>query len=135
MAHYAFLDNNNVVVEVITGVDECPEHDWEQIYGEMRGLRCKRTSYNTIGNQHLNGGIPFRGNFAGIGYVYIDEIDMFIPQSPFPSWLIDLDNKSWKPPINYPDDGKYYTWDESTISWVEDPNAILISDISNEIYE
>lgn len=80
MAHYAFIDSNNIVVEVIVGRDEDEMGiDWEQYYGEIRGLRCLRTSYNTINDQHLNGGIPFRGNYAGIGFYYDSELDKFIP--------------------------------------------------------
>jgi hypothetical protein len=119
MAHYAFLDENNVVVEVIVGKDECEEHDWEQLYSQARGLRCKRTSYNTVAGVHLAGGTPFRHNYAGIGYVYVDEIDCFISSPPFPSWIKDLENKSWKPPIPEPNDGKIYEWDEANIRWVE----------------
>ena len=72
MAHYAFLDENNVVVQVIVGRDEDDLVEgvasWEDYYGERHGQTCKRTSYNTAGNQHLLGGVPFRGNYAGIGY-------------------------------------------------------------------
>jgi hypothetical protein len=119
MAHYAFLNENNIVVEVIVGNDESEEHDWEQIYGQLKGLRCKRTSYNTICGTHVTGGTPFRFTYAGIGYVYVDEIDAFIAPQPYPSWLMDLENKSWKPPIPEPTDGKAYDWNESTLSWVE----------------
>lgn len=69
MAHYAFLNEDNVVVEVVVGRDEGELGiDWEQYYGERRGLVCKRTSYNTIGGIHVKGGTPFRGTYAGIGF-------------------------------------------------------------------
>ena len=83
MAHYAFLDQNNIVVEVIVGKDEGELGiDWEQHYGEFRGLTCKRTSYNTFGNVHTNGGVPYRKNYAGIGYTYDEQEDEFIPPQP-----------------------------------------------------
>ena len=100
MAHYAFLDENNVVVEVIYGRDETETIDgvgWELYYGNVRGLRCKRTSYNTyyagetiynaegeaIGvtqtnSQHTGNGTPFRGQFASVGDIYLQEEDRFI---------------------------------------------------------
>ena len=71
MGHYAFLDENNIVTEVITGKDENEVvegiSDWETYYGEFRGQVCKRTSYNTYHNEHKLGGTPFRKNYAGIG--------------------------------------------------------------------
>lgn len=71
MAHYGFLDKDNVVVEVIVGRDEGEMGiDWESYYGERRGLVCKRTSYNTLNGVHLKGGTPFRGTYAGIGFTF-----------------------------------------------------------------
>ena len=73
MAHYAFLDEQNVVVEVIVGKDEGDGVDWEQHYASVRGLpvhRCRRTSYNTLNGEHVLGGTPFRHNYAGIGYTF-----------------------------------------------------------------
>ena len=82
MAHYAFLDDNNIVTEVIVGKDETDtSHDWEQYYGAVRGQVCKRTSYNTIGGQHPDGN-PFRKNYAGVGFVYDPVRDAFIPPKP-----------------------------------------------------
>lgn len=110
MAHYAFLDQNNIVTEVITGKDETDTtHDWEQFYGEFRGQVCKRTSYN--GN--------IRKNYAGIGYSYDSERDAFIPPKPFPSWVLVEETCRWAPPITCPTDGKYYEWNEAAQNWVE----------------
>lgn len=81
MAYYAFLDDNNVVTEVITGIDETELIEGilpETWYGNFRGQECKRTSYNTHGNQHSNGGTPFRKNYAGIGMSYDSVRDAFI---------------------------------------------------------
>ena len=119
MAHYAFLDENNIVTEVIVGVDE-GDIDYEQLYGDFRGQACKRTSYNTVGNVHRNGGTPYRGNYAGIGYTYRSDIDAFVPPQPFPSWTLDA-NVQWQPLVAKPTDGTMespYTWDEATTSWV-----------------
>lgn len=122
MAHYAFLDQNNLVTEVIVGKDEGENGiDWEQHYGEFRGQTCKRTSYNTQANTHLNGGTPYRKNYANIGYTYDATRDAFIPPQPYASWVLNESTCLWDAPSPKPNDGKQYTWDESTISWVEVP--------------
>jgi hypothetical protein len=124
MAHYAFLDENNTVTEVIVGKDEGEESvDWEVHYNNFRGQTCKRTSYNTYGGVHSNGGTPFRKNYAGIGHTYDAERDAFIPPKPFPSWTLNEDTCRWDAPVPYPDDNVVYVWDESTISWV--PNGSI----------
>jgi hypothetical protein len=123
MAHYAFLDENNIVTEVIVGKDEDDGGiDWEQFYGEIRSQVCKRTSYNTHGGVHSGGGTPFRKNYAGIGYSYDPGRDAFIPPQPFPSWTMDEDTCLWSAPTPYPDDGGQYIWDENTLSWISNDN-------------
>lgn len=117
MAHYAFLDENNVVVEVITGNDE-GSTDWEQHYGNFRGLVCKRTSYNTMGGVHAKGGVAFRKNYAGIGHTFDASLDAFIPPKPFNSWVFNKTSCDWDPPVSYPEDGKAYRWDETSTEWV-----------------
>jgi hypothetical protein len=118
MAHYAFLDNSNIVTEVIVGKDEGEENtDWEVHYGNFRNQVCKRTSYNTSGGQHNNGGIPYRKNYAGIGYTYDKDRDAFIPPSPFPSFLLNEETCLWEPPVPYPTDGESYTWNEEEGEW------------------
>lgn len=128
MAHYAFLDENNIVVEVIVGKDESQEVDLEQVYGNIKNLRCKRTSYNTRDGVHILGGIPFRHNYAGIGYIYIDELDIFLAQKPYPSWILNTELKCWEPPVPIPSDSKEYYWNEETLEWTltvpETPQAI-----------
>lgn len=122
MAHYAFLDSNNVVTEVIPGKDEMEDGvNWEQWYGDFRGQVCKRTSYNTDGNVHKNGGIPFRGNYAGIGYIYREDLDAFIAPQPYSSWILDS-NFVWQAPVAMPTDGQMYLWDEATTSWILSPS-------------
>jgi hypothetical protein len=120
MAHYAFLDSNNVVNEVIVGKDESDTtHDWEKWYGEFRGQVCKRTSYNTLGDVHIGGGVPFRKNYAGIGFTYDEQRDAFIPPKPYPSWVLDEAKCQWEAPIFMPNDDKPYVWDEASTSWQE----------------
>ena len=111
MAHYAFLDENNIVTEVITGRDENEVvdgiTDWEQAYGEIRGQVCKRTSYS--------GSIRF--NYAGIGYSYDADRDAFIPPKPFASWLLNEESCLWEAPVAHPGDGGMYSWNEETQEW------------------
>jgi hypothetical protein len=96
MAHYAFLNNQNIVTEVIVGKDENEGGiDWEVYYGELRGQVCKRTSYNTHNGVHLFGGTPYRKNYAGIGYTYVADLDAFISPYPGDGWTLDEHTGSW----------------------------------------
>jgi len=120
MAHYALLDNNNIVTQVIVGIDENADgsDDWEHSYEQLYGQTCKRTSYNTRGGVHVNGGTPFRGNYAGVGYEYREDLDAFIPPQPFASWELNETTFLWEAPVEMPEDGEMYTWDEETTNWV-----------------
>tara|TARA_R110000822_G_scaffold86391_3_gene201422 strand:- start:99 stop:440 length:342 start_codon:yes stop_codon:yes gene_type:complete len=112
MAHYAFLDDSNLVVEVIVGIDETETIEGktpEIWYSNFRGQTCKRTSYN--GN--------IRKNFAGIGFTYDNERDAFIAPKPYESWVLDEAICVWEAPTPYPDDGKTYQWNEASQSWTE----------------
>ena len=103
MAHYAFLNTNNIVTEVIVGKDETDTtHNWEEFYGEIRNQTCKRTSYNN----------NIRANYAGIGYTYDSTNDVFYAPQPYASWTLDTDTWQWVCPLTYPDDDKMYHWDE-----------------------
>lgn len=124
MAHYALINEDNIVVKVITGVDETNTDDlpegfssWEDFYSDLKGLTCKRTSYNTNKNTHNLGGTPYRGNYAWTNYEYNEEHDIFIPPKQYPSWVLDLDTASYVAPTDYPDDGNHYNWNEETLSW------------------
>jgi len=124
MAHYALLDNNNKVVQVITGIDETELIEGktpEQWYGEFHNMKCLRTSYNTLANQHNNNGVPFRGNYAGIGYVYDEELDVFIPPKPFASWKLNYTTLTWEPPTQRPanEKGFVWKWGEANQEWVK----------------
>lgn len=112
MAHYAFLDENNVVVEVIVGKDETELLDGlepEAWYENFRGLTCKRTSYN--GN--------IRKHYAGVGYIYDAASDAFYAPQPYPSWKLDRRSFTWKAPVAMPTDGKLYEWNETGQAWNE----------------
>ena len=118
MAHYAFLNMQNIVTEVIVGKDETDgSTNWEIHYGNIREQVCKRTSYNTRGGAHINDGTPFRKNYAGIGFTYDYARDAFIPPQPFNSWTLNSDTCLWDPPVAYPEDGNRYTWDEENQEW------------------
>jgi hypothetical protein len=110
MAHYAFLDENNIVTEVIVGVHETElleGLDTETWYGNFRGQTCKRTSYN--GN--------IRKNYAGIGYTYDEARDAFIAPKPFESWLLNEETCQWQAPTPMPTDGLIYQWVEDDLNW------------------
>lgn len=110
MAHYAFLDQNNIVTEVIVGKDETELIEGlepEIWYGNFRGQVCKRTSYNN----------NIRGAYAGIGYSYSAEEDIFIAPQPYPSWT--RNGSFWQAPISMPLDDKIYIWNEEQLTWDE----------------
>lgn len=120
MAHFAEVDENNIVVRVLV-VDDMHEENGAEYLSNVCGLggRWIKTSYNTIKGEHKLGGTPLRKNFAGIGYVYNEELDAFIPPRVFPSYLFDEETCNWVPPIPLPNDGKVYAWNETTLSWDE----------------
>ena len=110
MAHYAFLDENNVVTEVIVGIDETElieGLDPETWYSNFRNQTCKRTSYNN----------NIRKQYAGIGYTYDADNDVFIAPQPFASWSLD-ENFDWQPPTPRPTEGRWY-WNEAEQVWVD----------------
>ena len=109
MAHYAFLNSNNVVTEVITGIDETElieGFDPEIWYGNFRKQVCKRTSYNN----------NIRKQYAGIGYTYDADADVFVTPQPFASWTLDT-NHDWQPPTPKPEGN--YAWFEPNQVWIE----------------
>jgi hypothetical protein len=126
MASFSKLDSDNIVIEVIS-VHNNELLDNNGVEQEVNGidflikltgyLFWKQTSYNTYGGVHNNGGTPFRKNYAGIGFVYDETRDAFIPKKPFASWILNEDTCLWEAPVDYPTDGNKYTWNEETISW------------------
>jgi len=116
MAHYAQIENNKVVqVLAVNDSINDPENFLSVILG-LGGIWIQ-TSYNTYGNIHLNDGSPIHKNFAGIGYLW-DGVGFYAPQ-PYKSWLLNLNTYLWEAPIDKPNDGKFYQWDESKLIWKE----------------
>ena len=112
MAHYAFLNSNNTVTEIIVGIDETELIEGlhpEIWYGNFRNQTCKRTSYN--GN--------YRKNYAGIGYTYDPERDAFIAPKPFSKWVLNEETCRWEAPTPYPTDDKRYVWNDNRGEWEE----------------
>ena len=109
MAHYAFLDENNVVTQVIVGRNEYEVvdgiSDWEEHYSEVTGMRCMRTSYNG----------RIRKQYAGIGFTYDEVKDQFVAPKPYASWSLDSNN-NWQAPLVKP--GVNFYWDEESLSWM-----------------
>lgn len=123
MAHFAQLDENNLVTQVIV------VHNNELIDGdgkenEFRGVQFCRTLFgeDTVWVQTSYNG-NMRKNYAGIGFTYDVSRDAFIPPKPFASWALNEGTCRWEAPIPYPQDGKNYRWDEPTLSWIEVTNV------------
>lgn len=128
MASFSKLDDNNVVLTVISVHDnELLDENGNE--SEQKGIdfliewsgghtNWKQTSYNTIGGVHINGGTPFRKNYAAIGDTYDVQRNAYIRPKPFASWSLNEDTCLWIAPVAMPTDG-FYTWDEATTSWIE----------------
>ena len=110
MAHFAKLDENNIVTGVYVVGDEYETTyaEWRKEFGEV----YVQTSYNAASN-------GFRKNYAGIGYSWDEGRDAFIPPKPFESWVLDESTCRWEAPVPYPNDEKVYLWDEGSLGWVE----------------
>jgi hypothetical protein len=124
MAHYAFIDENNIVADVIIGREEDEVvdgiSDWEAYYSALReGMRCLRTSYNTFKGQHLDGRTPFRGNFASVGYEWREDLDAFIPPQVYGGWVLNEETFSWEAPVPIPApvEGKVWVWNQVSSDW------------------
>ena len=114
MSHFAQIDGNNIVTQVIVIEQDVVDTG---LFGDPNSWI--QTSYNTSGGIHLLGGTPLRKNYAGIGYTYDSTRDAFIPPKPFNSWTLNETTCLYEAPILMPDDGKMYRWDEETTSWIE----------------
>lgn len=120
MAHYALLNYDNIVTDVITGKNENDQNqNMELVYQDIFKQVCKRTSYNTIAGNHINSGTPFRKNFAGVGYTYDESKDAFIPPKPFDSWVLNETSCIWEAPVALPSDNNMYDWDEDNQQWTQ----------------
>jgi hypothetical protein len=110
MAHYAFLNDKNVVTEVITGIEETElieGLDTETWYSNFRNQKCVRTSYNG----------RIRKNYASVGYKYDETLNAFIPPKPFTKWVLNEETCQWEAPEPYPIDGKNYVWNNKKGMW------------------
>lgn len=113
MAHYAKITDGKVTQVIVT------EKEFFDTFVDSTPGEWIQTSYNTHGGVHALGGTPLRKNYAGVGFSYDKTRDAFIPPKPFESWILNEDTCLWDAPTPYPEDGKDYTWDEATLSWVE----------------
>lgn len=127
MAHFAEIDENNVVLRVVV-IDDEHEHRGHEFLSEDLGLggTWLKTSYNTRKGEHLNGGTPYRLNYAAPGGMYDPETDSFYQAQPFPSFILDKTTGVWNSPFPKPDDTEttFYVWDEEQVNWVEMPKNI-----------
>lgn len=113
MSHFAKVVDGKVTQVIVA------EKEFFDTFVDSSPGEWIQTSYNTIGNQHKLGGTPLRGNFAGIGFTYDRENDVFYAPQPFASWNLNQSTWSWEAPTPMPQDGKTYKWDEATTSWVK----------------
>ena len=123
MAHFAKINESNIVTQVVVVNDSDGDNDTDG-QNFLNNLfktthTWKKTSYNTYGNTHRLGGTPYRKNFASVGFTYDSSRDAFIEPKPYNSWTLDETTCLWEPPVTYPTDGKSYEWDESNRQWVE----------------
>jgi hypothetical protein len=114
MSHFAQIDENNIVTQVIVIEQDVVDTG---LFGDPASWI--QTSYNTSGGVHTQGGTPLRKNYAGIGYTYDSSRDAFIPPKPFNSWSLNETSCLWEAPTPMPTDDKMYRWDEDTTSWIE----------------
>lgn len=115
MSHFAQIDENNVVTQVLVIEQDVVDSG---LFGDPASWI--QTSYNTHGGVHTLGGTPLRKNYAGIGYTYDATRDAFIPPKPFDSWVLNEDSCQWESPTPMPiEEGKVFVWNEDTTSWVE----------------
>ena len=130
MAHFAELNENNIVLRVIVVSDD-DAIDGENFCRDLVGGSWKQTSYNTRGGVHYepdthtpDGGVAIRKNYANIGYVFDEGRDAFMTVQPYPSWTLDENTCFWKPPVPEPlaVSGGYYKWNEATVNWVYIPH-------------
>ena len=113
MAHWAKCVDGKVVSVIVA------EAEFFDTFVDSSPGAWIKTSYNTIGNKHTQGGTPFRGNYAGVGYHYDPVADAFYAPQPYPSWVLSPLTFLWEAPVAMPADGKSYEWEEATTSWKE----------------
>ena len=112
MSHFAKVLDGKVLTVIVA------EPEFFETFVDSSPGTWLQTSYNTYGNQHPEGR-PLRGNYAGIGYTYDAQNDVFYAPQPYPSWTLNQTTWLWEAPTPYPTDDKIYKWNEATTSWVE----------------
>jgi hypothetical protein len=117
VSHFAKIDENNIVTEVLVGDNEMPNEGYDFIV-ETFGGTWVQTSFNTHGGVHINDKTPLRKNYAGIGYIYDSTLDAFYEPQPYESWTLNKETCVWEAPIPYPTEDGPYTWDEKKQDWV-----------------
>jgi hypothetical protein len=120
MAHFAKINSDNIVEQVIVVNNRFEERGQEYINNDLKleGTWIQ-TSYNTRADTHAGGKTPLRKNFALIGSYYDAQKDAFIPPKQFASWILNEQTCNWNAPVSYPQDGKRYKWNESSVNWEE----------------
>jgi hypothetical protein len=113
MSHFAKVVDGKVTQVIVA------EQEFFNTFVDSSPGEWIQTSYNTIGGQHTQGGTPLRGNYAGIGYTYDRQNDVFYAPQPFASWTLNQTTWTWEAPTPYPIDDKVYMWDEETKTWKE----------------
>lgn len=113
MAHYAKVRDGKVIDVIVAD-----QNFIDNMIDTSPGTWIQ-TSYNTRAGVHINNGTPLRKNYAGVGYIYDSARDAFYEPKPYPSWTLDENSCTWQPPVDYPDDGQKYYWNEETSSWVQ----------------
>jgi hypothetical protein len=122
MSHFAKIDENNIVTNVVVADNSMPNEGYDWVVSRLGG-RWIKTSYN--GN--------IRGRFAGIGYTYNEELDVFVAPKPYGSWVLNPETTDWEPPVAKPEDGSY-VWDESSKSWLLDATVPPVADESEHLF-
>lgn len=123
MAHFAQLDENNVVTQVIV-VNNNELLDENGVEQEAKGIVfCQSLFGETTHWVKTSYNASIRKNYAGIGFIFDESKNAFIPPKPYPSWVLNETTCTWKAPIECPNDGKNYNWDEKTTSWIEIQNG------------
>lgn len=136
MAHFAEIDENNIVIRVVNTDDDLMNEQEAIEFLESLGGTWLKTSYNTRLNTHVLGGTPFRKNYAGVGMTYSEELDAFIPEKPvdFPSFVLNEETCGWEPPTPFPGTkpenpllaSLEYIWDEENVQWIKNPDWIAL---------
>lgn len=123
MSHYAKVLDNKVIQVIVA------EQEFFDTFVDSSPGQWIQTSYNTRGNVHYgpdgqpDDSTPLRGNYAGIGYTYDSENDVFYAPKPFNSWILNNETWLWESPVPYPNDSKIYNWNEENLNWVKEPSA------------